>query len=505
MSLRDIYRIIFRHKRKVLAVFASIMASVVALAWLTPREYRSETELFVRLGRENATLDPTATLGQGSTVALPNSRESEINSVVEVLQSRLLVEQVVDALGPEEVLGESEDSAGGTWLAALGSSDDPAGGGDAFRERAIRRMTAKLQVEAVRRSNIVRVTYDGFSPESSQAVVSKLTDAFLDQHVRLNRTHGAKEFLDVQAQQLHRELSGKEERLRDLKSRIGFADVPIQRKLLVDRIGRLEDDLLQATVALRTSQAQVRALEQKLGELPAEKVTSEVRGRGDEGTSGMRQQYYALRLKEQELASMYTDSHPKLVEVREQVKAAEVILAREPATRVETTTGPAKPHEETTLALLREQPLLSSLEAKTKAVETQLADVRGQLRLLNENDLQVAQLQREVELHEANYRKYSAAVEQARIDEALGSERISNINVSQPATLESKPVRPRRLLYLALGLAVAALASLALAFAAESLDHTIKTPEDLEKRLEMPILVTVPRWSGRRYAVAGRN
>ncbi len=87
-TLRDMCATLFRHKRKAVFLFVAVVTAVALFTFLCPKEYRSEGLLFVRIGRENATLDPTATLGQSATITVPQSRENEINSVVEILQSR---------------------------------------------------------------------------------------------------------------------------------------------------------------------------------------------------------------------------------------------------------------------------------------------------------------------------------------------------------------------------------------------------------------------------------
>ena len=72
------------------------------LFWLATRTFRSEAKLFVRMGRESVTLDPTATMGQ--VVAAADSRESEVNAVAELLSSRTLAEKIVDQFGPTVIL-----------------------------------------------------------------------------------------------------------------------------------------------------------------------------------------------------------------------------------------------------------------------------------------------------------------------------------------------------------------------------------------------------------------
>ena len=93
-----------RRKTTAIACCVAVSGLVAVVNFMLPATYRSEARLLLRLGRENATLDPTTTLGQDGVVAVPSSRDNEINSVVEILQGRALLEKVVDALGPDAVL-----------------------------------------------------------------------------------------------------------------------------------------------------------------------------------------------------------------------------------------------------------------------------------------------------------------------------------------------------------------------------------------------------------------
>ncbi|KKK63068.1 hypothetical protein LCGC14_2998030, partial [marine sediment metagenome] len=80
-----------------------------------------------------------------------------------------------------------------------------------------------------------------------------------------------------------------------------------------------------------------------------------------------------------------------------------------------------------------------------------------------------------------------------RIDHAMEADKISNISVVQPATLSMKPIRPRKLLNLALGLFLGIFGAIGLAFFSEHLDHSIKTPEEAKERLELPTITSIPR------------
>src|SRR6476620_6792923 len=78
------------------AVSLGMVVAAVVGTMLMPRAYYSEARLFVRFGRENQ-VDPTASGGQ--MVSLYESRESEINSLIEILKSRAVLDRVIEELG----------------------------------------------------------------------------------------------------------------------------------------------------------------------------------------------------------------------------------------------------------------------------------------------------------------------------------------------------------------------------------------------------------------------
>ncbi len=92
-SPRDAYQILFRHKWRAVTVFIGTMVLLFAALIVCPRTYESEARLILRVGRESVTLDPTATTGQTTNVF--DSRESEFHSFLDVLRSRVILQQVV--------------------------------------------------------------------------------------------------------------------------------------------------------------------------------------------------------------------------------------------------------------------------------------------------------------------------------------------------------------------------------------------------------------------------
>src|SRR5262249_49011352 len=154
---------------------------------------------------------------------------------------------------------------------------------------------------------------------------------------------------------------------------------------------------------------------------------------------------------EAELASRFADAFPPLVAVRDQIKNAKEPLSKEDRRRTQSTTTVNSVHSQIHLNLLTEDSNIESFDAQTLVLNRQLNDLRERVRLLNENEPQIAKLEQEVALCKANYVMYSEKSEQSRVVNALQNDKINNLNVIQPASLISTPVSPNKTSVLALG------------------------------------------------------
>jgi uncharacterized protein involved in exopolysaccharide biosynthesis len=200
----------------------------------------------------------------------------------------------------------------------------------------------------------------------------------------------------------------------------------------------------------------------------------------------------ALKVKEKELTAKYPARHPEVRQVRQQLAAAQALLKGQEGAREQVTTGPSKLYEEAELALQREEPVLAALKARAAALRDQLAQERKQLEAFNRDQVRIVRQQREVDLAEGHYRKYADNLQQLQVDTALASEKLSNISVVQPATFDAEPVKPRLLAYLGGGFLAALLGGLGLVLLCERLDRSLKTPEEVQHQLGLPVLASVP-------------
>jgi uncharacterized protein involved in exopolysaccharide biosynthesis len=132
------------------------------------------------------------------------------------------------------------------------------------------------------------------------------------------------------------------------------------------------------------------------------------------------------------------------------------------------------------------------LEAQLAELDEQQAAALADLKKLNDYEVELEELQRSVQLANTNFFNYAEALEQARIDEELDRQSISNINVAQAATLAEKPISPSKVLVGALSLVLMTSGAMALVLGCEKFDSRLRTREQVEQALELPVFATVP-------------
>jgi len=452
-ALVPVLRALRRYKVAAAIFFVVVLGAVGVTSVTTPKAYRSQTKLFLRLGRENSTLDPTATLGDSPVVSVPPSRENEINSVIEVLKSQVLLERVVDRVGARVILGREPWQPADPAAAPVPS---PAPSRTIDDRYLAIELVRKVEVEAIKKSNIIQISFEGLSPEVSRAVVASLVEFYLIEHVRVNRTPGVHEFLADQTGRQRTELTRVEDALRTAKEETGLIAPDAQRQAVVERLGRVEAELAGVTVTMAATEAEITAVRGRAGSAAASVVTGTTKGLPNQAADAMRAQLFTLQVRELELLAKYPETHPELALVRKQTADAESLLAKEEAGREQVTTGPNPIRQDAELTLARQEASLAALKARHAALEGQLVRERELLKTLNRDQVRVGRLQRDVEVSESRYRRLVENLERSQLDRALEAEKISNVSVVQPATYDPRPVRPNTMMNLALGLVVAA-------------------------------------------------
>jgi polysaccharide biosynthesis protein PslE len=452
---------VWRNKVKLVVTFAVGMGLTLLYLSLAPRKYQSEAKLLVRIGRESITLDPTATTGQ--YVAVPESRESDMHAVEELLGSRATAETIVNQFGPGVILEKKSNGRSiSDRLSFLNEYNLNPLRVYSLTDKAVKAVQKNLGMTAAKNSSVLSVSYQAEDPELARDVLTSLLSLARDQYLRVNRTTGSQEFFERQLDSLRLELVRQEEGLRQFKDEHGLAALEAQRSSEVELIGSLKGELLRARAEQNAVQAEVALRRKQLGAQPSLIVTEQTTGQPQTVQQTLREKIYELEVREQELAARLKDESPQLAQIRKQIAEARRIMGEEQL-GTETKRGISQTHQAAELALQEREAQRVALEARTSSLAEKIATGTEELKALNAAETQLSKLERELDLARTNYRKYSENFEQARIDQELETAKISSLNMMQAPTLTATPVSPQPIPTLALGFVGSLLAGLGLA------------------------------------------
>jgi uncharacterized protein involved in exopolysaccharide biosynthesis/Mrp family chromosome partitioning ATPase len=507
---REIARVLFRYRRRMALFFCAMVLATLATIALYPRGYSSESKLFLRVGRESVALDPTATTGQ--TIMMQKTQVDEVNSAMQVLLSRDAFQKTVEKVGAERIVDDLPPAGPGDivasqsgwkqsfrdvknwagrrvsdWMAGLHLSDP-----GTPEEMAIRKLDSKVNATAPKESTVITISFEAASPQLAQEVVQTLTEVFLEEHVRLNRSEGSLKFFAEQADQLQKQLTEAQNKLRDRKNEFVVSTIESRRAVFSRQLEDVELQRLAAGRELASSDAQIANLKQAIGSLQPELVTNRVAGFANEAKDAMREKLYELEIEESKLKAKYSDSHPLLEQIQLQRKEAQEILKDIPDQRTQTTAALNPNQRSLELELLQAQAQREAVHARSVAAQQQYVQLKKELASLNQNEVELTDLKRDVEILDGKYRMHVDKLEQARVNDEIGREKLSNVKVAQPATFVGKPISPKKTLLLACGLMFAVCGSLGLALVSELADQTLRSTEQIEHQLGLPVLLSYP-------------
>ena len=482
LNLGDLYYIFFRHKWMILVIFLAGIAGAAGFYLTKPPVYESEAKILIRYILENKGATPAPGTPSGSLVMSPDSRgENIVNSEIQILTSLDLAGQVADLIGPEKI------------LAKMGGGND--------RNRAAAVIRNGLIVDVPQHSNILRILFRHPDPSMTQPILSQLVDSYFKRHVEIHQGVGAlDDFFSRQADQLRSRLSQTEDDLKKLRTDTQILSLEENKHTVMAERERIEQDLFSAEAELAEQTTALNALQKLFPTQPSlvqtttnTLVPSEVVDR----YRALGVQLNDLKKQRSELQFHFTDEHPAVKRLNEQITLVESEkrrLTEEHPTAASMAPVPqavangGKSETDPATQYLR----VSSLEAKIKVLTNQLEQVRSTANRVIEAEPAITQLQRKRDVDEASYRYYVSSLEQARVDESVGAGKITNIGVVQTP---SPPARDIRALLKPVGgiLAFGLFGGLALALLIEKfLDQTLKRVSDIERLVRLPVFVSVP-------------
>ena len=470
-----------------LLAFVSILATAFLVIVLAPRVYQSQAKLMLRLGRESVSLDPIATIG-GDPFAVHRTREHEIKSAIGVMQSREVLNDVVDQLGVDVILSgmpkgnKGKQQGKGVMGELIGTVKGAVSNIDPVpdHEVALIQLSQSINILAPNDSSVVSVSYQTESPEVAQKVVDAWVDAYIRQHTRVNRTLGTHQFFQEQSELLAAQLDAARISLQEAKNNFEIVTVTGKQQMLESQLTKVRDGLLEVETEIAATDSRVKEFDSLLKYAISPTVREETSGKSNEAQTQMRSQLFSLEVLEKDLRSKLTPEHPKLLAVQRQLAEATDILGSMESERKEVRESVNPAHQQISQYQLIDKASRQGLLDKRSTLIERKSELIGEMKQLNDQERQIASLETKVAILEERFTLQAGKEEQARLGEVLEEQGITSVTVVQPATLEQRPVSPNKPLCAVVGF----LAASAMAFSLPILLQTRKHQKTMAARMD---------------------
>lgn len=475
-TLSDVYYVLFRQKRKILLCSALGFVLAAAAYKFAPPAYESEAKLFIRYISEGRALTPA---GVATNSKSPDQRgETIMDSEREMITSWDLAKQVAVTVGPELLLGPSAAQVDVNQAASL--------------------IKANLAVEAPPRSSVIRLVFRHSNPEIVQNVLAELIARYLRTHSDTHRAVGvAGDFLSRETEQFRSRLAKTEEELRQARNRAGVISLDDTKKAHIDQISAIRQQIFTSQAALAEHATMLREIQGRSTrpstfagiDRPASLPLGYVDSYRDLAT-----QLGLLRKIEQELLTQFLPENGRVKDVRSKIAQTELNMRDleqqfpgldQRGVDVPLTSRPTDEFQ-------TESNRVAAIESKLHVLTLQEKELLAEISAVDQAEISINELRRRKDLEEANYRYYAASLEQARVDEALGAGRVSNISQIQKPSPPTRDYNYFSKLIALLGCG-GMVAGLGWAFLDERvLDRSVRRSDDIKRLLNPALFLSVP-------------
>jgi succinoglycan biosynthesis transport protein ExoP len=497
LGINDILFIVFRHKFKILFFFLMAFVAAGAVWYLKPPLFESEAKILIKYVKESRIMATP-----GSQEVIVDGKHSVITSEIEILKSQDVAIAAVKTVGADK------------FLAAYG------GGNDEMRAAGV--LLEKLKIDAGNNSDVVTVSLGHPDPQMAQKTLSAFIEAYLHKHYEAWLQAGSYEFLLTQTDQIRASLNQTEEELGKELSKAGILSLADAKTEVTAQLNRIQKDLYETDAQLAEKRAQLDEYKRPSEKISPNNAPANLETKTNNVPDALAapnpatvanyqrliQQLTTFKNRELEYLSIYkdgsTNSSNPLHQIRQQIADVEKAineLGFDPS-RTPQVAGPSmtlfQPAETFNIAFERSR--VAALEARTRTLTNQLAEVNQKAQRIEQVENRIEDLQRKKRIYDEQYQHFRTSLEKAKIEQALDSTKLGNINVVQEpsrAGLNSK--KTKKMVMMAFG--GTACIGLALAFLIELLlDPSVKRAKELETRLKVQVLISVPSFKGLRQS-----
>lgn len=482
----DIYFTLFRHKWKILLFSAFGILAASTLLLFKPPLYESKTELDILYVVQGKSFSPPGE--EENTVPLNGQGYSIILTELKILQSLDVVMDAVQTVGAEKILAK----AGG------GNNTNAAAG-----------LIAKnLVVESFPGSSVIDVTLQHPDPAMVQPILGEIIACYFRKHTQVHLGSVMSSDYSIQeTNRLYKELAQTKEELKNAKNAAGVFSIDTADKSYEELLSQIRTKLFAAQAELVERKEMLRAISNAPSPTALSTNTATMVLSPDKVDEyrNLCTRLDLLRKKEQDLLLQYTEQSVPIKDLRAQIAGSETLKkkleADEP--RLASLSLPLEQTDHAVISLVDNEAQISMLETKVKILNSQLAQVQGNVAKIDESKATIAELEQRQHRQEAELEYFLRNLEQARIDGMIGAGKAPNIGIIQSP---SPPVKqwPKKLKKMAAVLVAGGIAAgLALAFLIEMfLDRSLKRPVEIEAKLGLPLFISIPDFTQNGYPLA---
>ncbi len=454
LDIGTILHIVYQWRWLVLAAVAAGLAAATIVTLLTTPLYRAWVTLEAN--------PPTVSVSDDQESERDRTQDSYnfVRTQVGLLTSKSVAERTAQDLNlvnnPTVVSQEADASARLKQATAV--------------------VAGNLEVNPPDESSLIKFSFSSPSPQLAAMIANGVADSFINSSLqrRYEASAYARNFLERQIAKTRSDLERSERAQVAYAQAQGIINTGSAEGQAPGDTNSLQgESLLALNRALADATARRVAAEGAFRQGTATGPTSDVTA----STSALRGQRATLEAQYQQKRTFMKPEHPEMLSLRSQISELDNQISRESA---QMSSG----RNNTLSADYR-----GALAAEN-ALRSRVAQLKGAVLDLRGRSVRYNILQREVD---TNRSLYDALLQRYKEIGVAGGVGISPVSVVDRASAPGAPYKPNLLFNLALGLGLGLLAGVAAAVGIEVLNDTIKTREDVRKKLALACLGAVPK------------
>jgi uncharacterized protein involved in exopolysaccharide biosynthesis len=358
-------------------------------------------------------------------------------------------------------------------------------------EAALPQFQGNLSVNRSGKSNILNVTFEHQNPQIAARAVNLLSELWKEKHLAIFSNPQAS-FLEEQVQIFRKNLEQSETLLQEFKREHRISSLLDQRKLLLDQRQTLDSKFKSNEDQVKGLGSKIISLRNQLNTISEHIPIATVNQQLHQRIAATRNEFLALKRKEQQFLAKYQESSRMVTDIREEIALIQAsIQDQESQLKHEVTTGRNPVYQDLQFGLLNTESEVSSLKTQQEVILGQIEELDSQISRLNGLEKQLDALQREVNKDQENLRMYVGKVEMAHVSTEMDNRHMANVSVIQAASIPISPIKPKKSLILYFGIAFGLLSGMAWAFVSEFLQGGYTRPEQVALDQGIPVLTSI--------------